>query len=149
MPNAISLVPSLTLLASLALTLACDPLAPFVPVPVDEPTGTDCGEAPASFDPSSDIVQAAGSEGCVRIERQIDEEGVVAPQRLVIHAEGFTRRYDIDTTELTYEGAGGDGDVITTTTDDDVAVRLQVDVCTGEWTVSVDEGEVLLPVVGQ
>lgn len=138
-------VSALTLLVF--TTVACDPFAPVVPV--EGPTGLDCGEAPASFDPSGDVVQAAGSEGCVRIERQIDEDGVVAPRRLVIRADGFTRRYDIDTTALTYQGTGADGDVITTTTDDEVAVRIQVDICTGDWTVEVDEGEVLLSIVGQ
>ena len=96
------------------------------------------------------MLQGAASEGCARIERSIGDDGVVAPQRLVIHAEGFSRRYDIDTTELTYEASdGGMSDVITTTTDDDVAVRILVDICTGEWTLSVDDGEVTLPVVGQ
>lgn len=143
---ALSTVSILTLLTT---TVACDPLAPFVPV---EPQGLECGEAPA-FDPQGDVVQGTATEGCARIERTTGDDGVVAPQRLVIHAEGFSRRYDIDTTELTYEASDdGMGDVITTTTtttDDDVAVRILVDICTGEWTLSVDDGEVTLPVVGQ
>ncbi len=145
-------VSSLTLLAT---TLACDPLFnPLFDQMVPEEQGLECGEAPASFDPQGNVVQGAATEGCVRIERSIERsigaDGVRAPQRLVIHAEGFSRRYDIDTTELTYEASDGNmADVITTTTDDDVAVRIQVDICTGEWTLSVDDGEVSLPVVGQ
>src|SRR5215213_9282775 len=93
-------VSSLTLLASLATTVGCDPFAPFNPIVPEQEQGLACGEAPASFDPQGDVVQGAASEGCARIERSVGDDGVVAPQRLVVHAEGFSRRYDIDTTEL-------------------------------------------------
>lgn len=140
-------VSALTLFTTLT-SVGCDPVAPFVPV---APTGDECGEAPATFDAFGDVVQGAASEGCARIERRaIDGDPALGfePLRLVVHVDGFSRRYDIDTTELAYEANEDGTDTITTTADDEIKVRITFDVCTGAWALNVDDGEAQLPVVG-
>jgi hypothetical protein len=151
-------LPSIRNVATVAMlsltlgTLACDPLAPLFP---PEPTGEEeCGVAPETFDAFGDVVQGAGDEGCVRIERRaIDGDPALGfePLRLVVHVDGFSRRYDVDTSDtaaLAYEASADGTDTITATTDDNVKVRLTFDVCTGAWALNVDDGEAQLPVVG-
>ena len=128
---------SLAILCVLTSAAACPP--------IEEPEDLGCGEAPGAFDPEGDVVYAASDEGCVRLERRTLDDGSIAPVRLIAHVEGFTQRFDVDTDALTYEGRPGGTAIVTS---DDVTVTLAIDVCTGEWTVEVNEGEAILPVVG-
>jgi len=59
------------------------------------------------------------------------------------HVDGFTHRIDVDTDALTYEGSPGGTAVVTS---DDVTATVELDPCTGEWAVDVNEGEATLPV---
>lgn len=81
----------------------------------------------------------------MRIERRALDDGSFVPVRLIAHVDGFTRRFDVDTDALTYEGSPSGAAVVTS---DDVTATIAIDVCTGEWTIEVNEGEAILPVAG-
>lgn len=134
---------SLAFVSCLSSVVACEPFLAEAPAAPAEDLA--CGAAPGAFDPAGDVVYAVGPEGCARIERRALDDGSFAPVRLVAHVDGFTHRIDIDTDALTYEGAA-DGTAIVT--GDDVMASIEFDVCTGEWTVDVNEGEAILAVAG-
>lgn len=130
---------------AVALTLtavaACDPFAPVEPEVPSEDLA--CGASPGPFDPNGDVLYAVSDEGCARLERRPLDDGTFAPVKLVVHVDGLTRRIDVDTDALTYEGAP-DRTAVVTSNDDDVNVQVTFDVCTGEWMMNVNEGEAVL-----